>query len=222
MAKAKKEVTENTNQEIIIPKIEVETVVFKVIGESPLIMHAWSEKAKRMILDKQTKKASSGKEVRNPVKEFVDSLYWLTEKPDDSICNEEHHDDLVEFIENSKFGFPSTAFKAAAVSGGFRSGAIPNKVCAYSAFHIAGDFVEIIGTPVMREDMVRLGGLTRAADLRYRGEFPEWSALVTCTYNKNAISASQLLNLFNLGGFSCGLGEWRVEKGGEFGRFRIE
>lgn len=219
MAAAKKATEER--QEIVIPKIDVQNVTFKIIGDSPLIVHAWSEKAKRMMLDKQSKKASAGKEIRNPVREFVDSLYWLTDKPDDSICDEEHHEELMEFISHSKFGFPSTAFKASAVDGGFRSGAIPNKVSAYSAFHIPDEFVEIKGTPTMREDMVRLGGINRAADLRYRGEFVNWSAEITVFYNRKAISVEQLANLFNLGGFACGLGEWRVEKGGENGQFHI-
>ena len=210
-----------TEQEITIPAISIAQVTFHIVGDSPLIMHAWSEKAKAMMLGKQTKKATNGKEIRNPVREFVDSMYWLTEKPCPSICDEEHHDELTEFIAKSQFGFPATAFKAAAVDGGFRSGAIPNKVSAFSAFHINQDMIPITGTPIMREDMVRLGGISRAADLRYRGEFDDWGAIITCTYNANAISAEQLANLFNLGGFACGLGEWRVEKGGEFGMFHI-
>ena len=34
--------------------------------------------------------------------------------------------------------------------------------------------------------------------------------------------ASVILMLFNLGGFACGVGEWRAEKGGSFGMFHVE
>ncbi|KKK94522.1 hypothetical protein LCGC14_2682020, partial [marine sediment metagenome] len=47
-----------------------------IIGDTPLITHAWAEKAKREMLDKQLKKVKpSGKEARDPDKDFVNSLY---------------------------------------------------------------------------------------------------------------------------------------------------
>ena len=53
---------------ISIPAIEIRTATIKVVGDSPLIMHAWSDKAKQMILDKQMKKAKSkGHDAKNPV-----------------------------------------------------------------------------------------------------------------------------------------------------------
>ena len=30
-----------------------------------------------------------------------------------------------------------------------------------------------------------------------------------------------IVNMINLGGFSCGLGEWRTEKGGMHGTFHV-
>ena len=89
------------------------------------------------------------------------------------------------------------------------------------AFHIDGEFVEINGVPDMREDMVTVGGISRSADIRYRGEFKEWDATFAVRYNAAVVSLEQLVNLFNLGGFCCGLGEWRAEKGGCYGMFHI-
>jgi hypothetical protein len=79
--------------------------------------------------------------------------------------------------------------------------------------------VEINGEPTMREDMVRVGMGT--ADIRYRGEFKQWSAILPITYNSRAISPEQILNLIMIAGFAIGIGEWRPERDGNYGRFEI-
>lgn len=203
-------------KEIIIPAIQIKEIVVHLKGTTPLIMHKWSEKAKREMLEKQMKKAKTkGHDVKDPVRDFIDSLYWLEGEP-----KEKTKEGFMEAIQNgAKFGFPSVAFKASAVSAGYRSGATKDKVSVNAAFHIDGDMVEIEGTPEMREDMVRVGMGT--ADIRYRGEFKEWSAKFIVRYNEGAISAEQILNLFQLGGFACGIGEWRPEKGGSNGMYEI-
>ena len=203
---------------ITIPPIDVRVTTIKVVGDSPLIVHKWSEKAKKEILDRQMKKAKTkGHDMKDPVRDFIESLYWLDGEPEEKTM-----EGFQKAVKNgARFGFPAVAFKASAVSAGFRAGVMPNKVSSYAAFHIDDEYVQIDGIPEMREDMVVVGGISRAADIRYRGEFREWSATFKVKYNASAISLEQLVNLFNLGGFCCGLGEWRVEKGGEYGRFHI-
>lgn len=78
-------------------------------------------------------------------------------------------------------------------------------------------------TPVMREDMVRVGGMSKTADIRYRGMFESWEIPMLMEYNKNGkYSLEQLLNCVNVGGFACGIGEWRPEKDGQFGMYRLK
>lgn len=67
---------------INIPAINIQEFDLRLVGDSPLIVHAWSDKAKKMMLDKQMKKATSGREAKDPFQDFTDSLYWLTEKPE--------------------------------------------------------------------------------------------------------------------------------------------
>lgn len=205
---------------IVIPALEIKTTVLNIVGESPLIVHAWSEKAKQMMLAKQTKKATIGKEVRRPYVEFADSLYWLTDKPEfENLSEAEAVEVIDKAIPQAKFGFPAVAFKAAAASGGYRSKVTGNKVETRAAFHIKGTYAVIEGTPHIREDMVRIGQGT--ADLRYRAEFPMWQTSLLIEYNERAMSLEQIINLFNIGGFACGVGEWRPEKGGSYGRFCV-
>lgn len=71
-------------KEVIIPAINIQTAVIKVVGDSPLIMHKWSEKAKKEMLDKQMKKAKTkGHDAKDPVRDFIDSMYWLEGEPEE-------------------------------------------------------------------------------------------------------------------------------------------
>lgn len=206
-----------TTKEVVIPAIDFRHATIKIVGDSPLIVHKWSEKAKKEILDKQMKKAKTkGHDAKDPVRDFIDSLYWLDGEP-----KEKTPEGFAKALSSgARFGFPAKAFKAAAVDAGYRSGITKDKASTRSAFHVTGEFVEIAGTPTMREDMVRVGMGT--ADIRYRGEFPEWSVVLPIKYNAAAITLEQIVNLINLGGFACGVGEWRAEKDGTFGLFHVE
>jgi hypothetical protein len=194
---------------IEIPKIDVRQAQIRLVGDSPLISHAWSEKAKKQMLDKQMKKAKTAKEAKDPHGDYVDSLYWLSAKP----AKPSEKD-----IAKAKFGFPCVAFKAAAV-GACRFSEGIKMTEARGAFHVVGEFAEIHGSPRMREDMVRVGMGT--ADIRYRGEFAQWGVDLTVSYNGAALSLEQIVNLFNIAGFGVGIGEWRPEKDGSYGRFHV-
>lgn len=211
-----------------IRPIEMRTVEVKVCGDTPMIMHAWSEKAKRMMLEAQQGKAKGKKkELKNPVDDFIQSMYWLTEKPvyNDGASEEECEQAFLDAIDRgAKFGFPITAFKQAAISAAYRSGWVKDKMSLRGAFFLESEFGEmaeiVSDTPVMREDSVKIGMGT--ADLRYRGEFRNWSATFTLKYNVNGqYSLENILNIINAGGVICGVGEWRPERDGQFGMYHI-
>lgn len=191
-------VAKKAEETIEIPSIEIGRMEVKLVGDSSLIMHKWSEKAKKQMLDKQMKIATKGREAKDPEQDFKDCIY--------------HHPD-------GGYGFPSVAFKNAAVSAcRFTDGT--KMTVARGAFHVEGEFVKIDNAePIPREDMVRVGMGT--ADIRYRAEFQNWTAKVRISFNKRALSAEQIINLFNLAGFGVGVGEWRPEKDGQFGRFHV-
>lgn len=44
-----------TKNQIELPPIELVTFQLRLVGDSPLIVHRWSEKAKKQMLDKQMK-----------------------------------------------------------------------------------------------------------------------------------------------------------------------
>ena len=206
---------------IEIKPIEIQKTTIRVVGDTPLIMHAWSEKAKREILEKQMKKTkASAKQAKSPVEDFIRSMYWLEGFPE-----EMSEDGFEEAIRNgARFGFPVTAFKQAAISAAYRMGWTKDKMSMRGAFFIDGDenqMVEIFSdVPVIREDMVKVGMGT--ADIRFRGEFRNWHAELTISYNKNGqYSLEQIINIINAGGYVCGIGEWRPERDGQYGMFHV-
>lgn len=220
--------TKKTELVAIRPIELVETKV-TIVGDTPLIMHAWSEKAKRQMLEAQMGKAKGkAKERKSPAQDFIDSMYWLTEKPDTSGVDSEDDKMAIFYqaIDNgAKFGFPVTALKQAAISASFRKGWSKDKMSLRGVFFIDGgygEFMEIVSDPpVMREDMVKVGMGT--ADIRYRGEFRNWSATVLLRYDANGqYSLENILNMVNAGGTVCGLGEWRPERDGQSGMFHVQ
>lgn len=183
-------------QRIELPALKIESVQFTLIGDSPLIVHAWSEKAKRLMLDKQMKKATKAKEAKDPEADY-EACFYRT--------------------EGGAYAFPAIGVKSAMVSS---CRFVDMKMTeARGAFHIDCEMLEVIGEPRPREDMVRVGMGT--ADIRYRPEFPEWKIPALIKYNAAVISAEQIANLLNTAGFAIGIGEWRPEKNGSFGRFHV-
>lgn len=206
---------------IEIRPIEIKKVTVRVVGDTPLIMHAWSEKAKRMMLEAQMGIAKGKKkEVKNPADDFIRSMYWLTTMPEDGTM-----ESFEEAIANgARFGFPVTAFKQAAISAAYRMGWAKDKMSMRGSFYIDSDengMIEIHSdTPEMREDMVKVGMGT--ADIRYRGEFKNWYADLTISYNANGqYSLENIVNIINAGGYVCGVGEWRPERDGQNGMFHV-
>nr|DAJ48860.1 MAG TPA: hypothetical protein [Caudoviricetes sp.] len=207
---------------IEIRPIKIQKVNIRIVGDTPLIIHAWSEKAKRMMLEAQMGLAKGKKkEAKDPVDDFIRSLYWLTPMPEE--MTEEGFQKAVE--NGARFGFPVTAIKQAAISAAYRLGWSKNKMENRGMFFIDSDengLIEIHSdTPMMREDMVKVGMGT--ADIRYRGEFRNWYADLCISYNTNgSVSLENIVNMINAGGYVCGIGEWRPERDGQYGMFHVD
>ena len=183
---------------IELPKIAVEQFQLTLIGDSPLICHKWSEKAKKQMLDKHMGVPKTGKkENKDPQRDYKESLY---EYP------------------GGGYGFPTVAFKSAAVDACSTIEGV-TKVQARGAFHINGDLLKIEGKPSIREDMDRV--FQGKPDIRYRGEFKEWRTSFVVRYRTDVLNKEQIINLFNIGGFAVGVGEWRPQKDGSFGMFHV-
>ena len=192
-----------------IRPIVYERVSIRIQGMTELILHNWSAKAKKEMLDKQMGKARPKKEAKDPTAEYEAAFYRL---------------------EDGSPGFPVTGIKAA-IAEAARSFEDLTMVELKRAIFVYADgtdavnglpLVRILGEPRVREDMVRIG--QGVADLRYRPGFPQWEAGFDCEYNTALLSAEQLFNLVNEAGRG-GIGEWRPSapkvKSGWAGTFRV-
>jgi hypothetical protein len=190
-------------QTVEIKEFSIKEVVIPIVGISPLIVHAWSQKSMRMIEDKQQGKAKNKKhDIRNP------------------------QDDYENAKHISAFGwegFPAAGFKAAMIRGAKMIGMVMKDT--QTSFFIKADceqtqLVKIMGESRMRTDMVRVG--MGASDIRYRPEYPEWYAELTVEFNAGILSLNQVYQLVKAAGYGCGIGEMRPEKGKfNYGRFKL-
>ncbi len=189
---------------INIDKIAAETIRVPILGTTPLILHRFSEKAKRQMLDNMQGRKSP-KQAKDPEAEYQAAFYRLK---DDS------------------YGMPSIAFKAATVGGArFYAGVTMTSLKQFCYFRgeIGKDgqvLTRIEGEPRMREDVVRVG--RGGADLRYRPEFEKWSCVLDITFVTSVLTRGSVLSLVDAGGMGVGVGEWRPECDGDFGTYRVD
>jgi hypothetical protein len=189
-----------------------------IVGDTPLICHAWSQKAKLDMLRGQAGATQTAKEKRKPEEDFKNSLY--------------------QFPGKDIYGFPITAVKRAVLSCAHKDRGVPRSDVMQALWLDAEivqtrtahpgtccdlPLVRIYGSPpIMREDMVRIGaGLRKTANLAYRAQFTTWALRVTGDVNPLVLETHQLGFLFRSSGTGIGVGDWRNEKGGWFGSYHI-
>lgn len=193
--------TKSVSVEVV--EFSIRQVTIPIIGISPLIIHAWSEKSKKMISDKQAGKAKNKKhEIRDPESDFEGAKHIAADGWE---------------------GYPAAGVKAAMIRGAKMVGMVMKDTQA--AFFVNADcektqLVRIHGDSQMRTDMVRVG--MGAADIRYRPEYLEWYMELNIDFNEGLISIDQLHQIVKAAGYGNGLGEMRPEKGKfNYGRFKL-
>lgn len=204
---AKKKDTTSTQAPTAIQQVDV---TLRGKRGSLLVVHAFAEKAKAEIRDKQAKKAKEQKAARQPKEEFLAARYV---DPEGREC------------------VPVTALKKAMISAATAFDDL-TKVALRQAL-----FVDCVAEPgaalipielysgkpavgTMREDAVTIGINTRG--LAYRPEYPEWQLRVRIEYNPRLVSLEQLLALIDQAGWGVGICEGRPERSSALGWGRFE
>lgn len=201
---------------INIPEIKLERHDLYLVGTAPLIVHAFPEKARKQMLAKQMKTAKGGRDAREPYEEVEAARYRFPDGRD---------------------GFPAVGFKACAVTA-CTSLSDVTKVAARQAFRVMGEPMDAKGAidgsfvrtalvplvahePTIREDVVRLAGPSRTAEMRYRPEYSVWGVVLGVMLNPQVISIGQLGSMFQAAGHGVGVGDYRPERDGDCGTFEL-
>jgi hypothetical protein len=81
--------------------------------------------------------------------------------------------------------------------------------------------VSLWGIPRLDMSVVRMAGISRTPDIRTRAKIDRWAMRVPIEWAEPMLNARKVTQLMHSAGFICGLGDWRIEKGGEYGGFRL-
>jgi hypothetical protein len=187
---------------IKLKPLNIREIRFSIVGTSPLIQHAWSQKALASLRMTAQERRKQPKVKRDPETEAQGAMYTIDDKP----------------------AFPLLMLKASMINAAHKDLGIEKTLVKKSFFIPATNPDRLIemecSEPIIREDIVRIG--MNQTDIRYRPEFKEWKVNVIAHYDADNLNDGDIINLVNRAGFGVGVGEWRPEKGGEFGRFRID
>jgi hypothetical protein len=225
-------VTKDLKVSIPAPNIKLMTV--NVQSTAPILYHKWDQKAIQQMEDKQAGKAKSMvRQARNPDQDYFGSFY-LNAEGAISIPARNIKQATVGSVRNltgvtmalvrgalfilgDKDGYIPLLYKGKEIKLSktvkkFKEGTAPSeRVIGFDPKYPANIY--------MCRDMVTVG--MGGTDIRYRGQVNDWELKLLVRYNADVLSAEQVLNLIHHGGFSCGVGEWRPEKNGDFGTYTL-
>lgn len=189
--------------QVRLQPINKRRVALRINGISTLIQHQWSDKALGMMRDKHAGKKTKTRDVRNPEEEGKAAAYRT---------------------DDGAFGVPALAIKSAIITAAHKDIGIEKTLVKKALFILCDDSHKVLlmdcDDPVITEDPVRVG--QGSTDLRYRPYFHRWAVDVVFEIDNELLQVEDLVNLIDRAGFGVGIGEWRPEKGGEYGRFEVD
>lgn len=191
---------------IVVNEIETSTADFNVVGLSPLIMHRYALKAWRELLYPGPKLNRAERQTtlkHQPLQEYRECLYL-------------NRDDK----RPSLFHIPNGMFHGAL---GAAAKDIPgaSKAEIVRLTRVTDINIDLFGLPQLFMSMVRNRDMNRTPDVRTRPIFAHWACRVHFRYVAGLLTRPTIANLFGAAGLIVGIGDWRGEKGGPYGSFRL-
>lgn len=187
---------------ILIPDIQTTELEVDIVGRTSLLVKRFDEKTQNDIADKQAGTASRSKAPRNPPEECERAR-----------IKNDKGEDCVKAIWFKK---------GMAAMGGYFG--IPRGNVEQGVY-VTGDLIPIKYAgkkPTMNTARVRVGqGGMAKTSLAYRPEFPGWSCKLRIGFDASVLTPHQVISLLAHAGSKNGIGEWRPQKGGDYGRFDV-
>jgi hypothetical protein len=195
--------SQKNGTEIKLKPIDKVRVRCRIVGTSPHIQHNWAAKSIEMMRDKHAGKKSKDRSVRDPEAEGRAALY---------------------LTEDGKYGVNAMAVKRSIIDAAHKDIGLEKTLVRKAMFLECRDRNMVIPMdceePEIREDTVRVG--QGSTDLRYRPYFFRWSVELSFIIDRGWLQTQELINLIDRAGFGVGIGDWRPEKNGDFGRYELD
>jgi hypothetical protein len=195
------------------PPVEIDVIDLKrgdavmwLLGETPFYCNRMAAKAKQSLLfpaPPLTKTQRATKLKHAPYAEFRDSPY-ARKAPGPT-----------------KLLMRGSAPKMAIAGAALRMPTSVNKTEIKQLVSCPEEYVPLWGIPTLDMSVVRMAGISRTPDIRTRARLDRWAMRVPIRWTEPMLNEKKVGQLAHSAGFICGLGDWRIEKGGPNGGFRI-
>lgn len=183
---------------ILIRAPRLKTLEVTLTGDAPLVMAAFSEKARQKLMATHMAGSQSKSKKAREARNFEDDMTAA-----------------IHFSEEGWIGFPASAFRAAMISAcrliGFKM-----TLAKLAVFAEADGLDRVSGQPLVRLDVgkpeLHIASVRNASgvlDLRARPMWRQWSMRLRVRYDEDVFSATDVVNLLARVGAQVGIGEGR-------------
>lgn len=182
----------------------MKTAVFTIIGTTPLLMHS----TKGMSRQGESAQKMSAKKVPSAAEEAENNCY-RDEEGDLYVPAIFFRQAAVTAGKGRKFGknYATTLLKGGLMDPDRRA-----KLSDPSTGEILHSY-GIDERPVV---------VSKARVLRARPRFESWGADILLDYDEETLNPDMIADVLSVAGVRVGVGDYRPERGGWFGRFRVE
>lgn len=189
--------------EVVLEPLQLSTIKVKLKGKTPLLMDKFPDATKKEILDKQSGVSkSSKKRTRDVTKEIGDAIHKTS---------------------TGKVGYPAYGFKKGMMEcTSFVGDKFFSKKLVSGAVRIVNSEEGLIPIKCKKQDILEhnIGPNTK-----FNPQFHDWECTLEMEYERNNISAQDIITLLNYAGFYVGVGAWRPKGkdggSGEYGMYEV-
>lgn len=193
--------------EIHVTEVNTGQIEFCLIGRTPLIFNAVSEKARHELLMPLGRKTAADKQSKlkhDPIAEYRNSVY----------AN-------VDDAHPTRLMFPAVAFKKAMSNAALDLPGL-KKAQIGRLVWVEGINIDVYGIPQLYMTIVRSADMAKTPDVRTRAIVPSWAARITATFVQPLLRPVHIGNLLGTAGLLSGIGDGRQEKGTfSYGQWRL-
>jgi hypothetical protein len=195
------------DSEVSILEVNRGVIDICLLGESPMICNAMSQKVAMELLLPRPKKNAAEKAStlkHNPMEEFRRTIYRARNPKSPTLIVQK-----------------STSFKNALMGAAIDiPGAAKSQIGRLT--YVMGDEVPIFGVPQLFMSVTRSADMNRTPDVRTRAIIPHWACKISINYTRPLLKEPAIVHLLAAAGMTQGIGDWRTQKGsGNYGSFRI-